>query len=201
VSRILIVEDDFELREVLAETLLERGHFVDGACDGKDALDRLTAGPAPDVILLDLMMPNMSGWQFRARQLAMQGIAHIPTIVMSTGANLQRAAIAADYFVPKPVNLQALLLAITKCANDAETRTTQELPIVPAIEVEDHESSWRLVSPKAGEMTRWQDDHGRWVSLSLGEDEGLLVVQDDRGRRFRFDEYEDALKFCRSLRT
>jgi CheY-like chemotaxis protein len=200
VSRILIVEDDFELREVLAESLLERGHAVESACDGRDALDHLTSGPRPDVILLDLMMPNMSGWQFRARQLAMQGVAAIPTIVMSTGANLQRAAITADYFVPKPVQMVALLSAIARCSADLDDRPTNEMPIIPLLET-DESAAWRLVAPKPGEMSRWQDERGHWVSVSLGEEEGVVLVENERGRRFKFDQYEDAIRFCRSLRT
>src|SRR5207253_187358 len=79
-----------------------------GAPDGRGALVRLSVGPPPDAILLDLMMPVMSGWQFRARQLALPAFASIPTIVMAAIGNLQRAAITADHFLPKPLRLEEL---------------------------------------------------------------------------------------------
>jgi CheY-like chemotaxis protein len=106
VSRILIVEDDFELRETIAATLADHGYTVESASDGRDAFERLSRGPLPDAILLDLMMPNMSGWQFRERQQAIPALAAIPTIVMSASHDAESCG---DAFLAKPLHMDELL--------------------------------------------------------------------------------------------
>jgi CheY-like chemotaxis protein len=111
---LLIVEDDYELRETLAHTLSESGYAVESVSDGSEALARLNAGLCADLILLDLMMPVMNGWQFRARQLANPRLAAIPTIVMTATANLQTAAVSADDFLPKPLRLDQVLGAVAR---------------------------------------------------------------------------------------
>ena len=65
---ILLVEDDFDVREALAETLRDEGYAVECAVDGEQALDYLRGGGRPGLILLDLMMPRMSGSEFRMVQ-------------------------------------------------------------------------------------------------------------------------------------
>jgi CheY-like chemotaxis protein len=62
---ILLVEDDFDVREALVETLRDRGYEVESASDGEQALHILQGGARPGLILLDLMMPRMSGSEFR----------------------------------------------------------------------------------------------------------------------------------------
>ena len=66
-SCILVVEDDRVVREVVSDALVDAGYAVASAADGADALDQLHDHPA-DAILLDLMMPVMDGWTFRAEQ-------------------------------------------------------------------------------------------------------------------------------------
>src|SRR5512134_1738251 len=63
-ARVLVVEDDHDLRELIAHWLEERRYLVTEAADGKDAVDLLEAGLDPDVILLDLTMPRMDGRAF-----------------------------------------------------------------------------------------------------------------------------------------
>ncbi len=63
-ARVLVVEDEHELRELIAHWLETRGYQVVQAADGRDAVDLLEAGLEPDVILLDLTMPRMDGRQF-----------------------------------------------------------------------------------------------------------------------------------------
>lgn len=88
-ARILLVEDDAALRCALSELLRENGYEVACATDGRDALAQLGTRPAPSVILLDLVMPVMDGWAFRAEQRRDPLLAAIPTIVIS-------ASLAAD---------------------------------------------------------------------------------------------------------
>lgn len=115
-SRILLVEDDDDMRLDLAELLREEGHVVATAANGQEALDWLRdQAPSTDLILLDLMMPVMSGWEFRTRQLAEPRTARIPVVVM-TGVDLRRADAdlqAAAYFV-KPLDLDGLLRAVRR---------------------------------------------------------------------------------------
>ncbi len=78
---LLLVEDDPDIRESVSELLEEEGYCVWQATNGREALDVLEAGCRPDVILLDLMMPVMTGWEFLSRQQALD--ASIPVCVIS----------------------------------------------------------------------------------------------------------------------
>jgi CheY-like chemotaxis protein len=82
-ARILVVEDDPDLRTSLADALTDLGYDVRVAGNGAEALAALERGERPDVILLDLMMPVMDGWTFRTLQRRDPGLADIPTIVVS----------------------------------------------------------------------------------------------------------------------
>lgn len=79
---ILVVEDDGALRATLADTLRAEGFEVREAADGRAALDALESGLRPDLIVLDLMMPVMNGWEFRAAQLRDPDLSHIPVLVL-----------------------------------------------------------------------------------------------------------------------
>ncbi len=115
-ARILVVEDDSDLRQSLAELLEGEGCEVACAKDGQDALRQLD-GPAPQAILLDLMMPGMDGWTFRSRQRADPRLARIPTVVISAayaGDAREVAALAPDAFLPKPFDLGSLIDALKR---------------------------------------------------------------------------------------
>jgi CheY-like chemotaxis protein len=116
---VLIVEDDFEIREILTEVLEDRGYSVAGAAHGEEALDWLHQHQPPRLILLDLMMPVMDGRQFRAAQQADPRIADVPVIVLSAdeadagGAS----ALGAVGHLQKPVRLATLLEIVDRyCA-------------------------------------------------------------------------------------
>ena len=111
---ILIVEDDEDLRDSLAELFEERGYAVVAAQNGQDALNRLVAGLVPCLILLDLMLPIVSGWEFRNQQLADPRFAQIPIIILSGIHNLRSEAqrLQAVAFVPKPLDFDRLFKAI-----------------------------------------------------------------------------------------
>jgi CheY-like chemotaxis protein len=120
--RILLVEDDPALRATLAEVLEERGYEVDCAGNGRQALDTLDRAPTPSAILLDLAMPVMDGWAFRAAQQRDPRLARIPTIVLS--ASLHADGREFDGPEPaaalaKPFDLNRLLDALRRCCHDA----------------------------------------------------------------------------------
>jgi two-component system response regulator MprA len=116
---VLLVDDEQDVLRALSELLESEGYKVVTATDGRDALERLHGGLRPDVILLDLMMPGMDGWDFRQEQLKDDDLGSIPVIVISA-AGLSRATVKDQLgdvdFLPKPPAVQALLDAIGRRA-------------------------------------------------------------------------------------
>jgi CheY-like chemotaxis protein len=108
---VLVVEDDEAIRDTLADILQYEGYTVVTACDGREAMFRLRGGPPPALILLDLMMPRMNGWEFRAEQLQAAEIASIPVVILSGAHDGLRQAtlLNATGFLPKPVEVLLLL--------------------------------------------------------------------------------------------
>lgn len=107
------------MHEVLRALLESEGYEVIGAVDGEEALDRLRSGAAPALIVLDLMLPRMDGFEFRARQRANPAWAGIPIVVYS---GIDRLAERVRVLEPsawfeKPIDPDSLLGAIEKCCN------------------------------------------------------------------------------------
>jgi CheY-like chemotaxis protein len=113
---ILIVEDDLDLREALSEVLRDEGYTVAMAADGQEALDHLRRQSRPSLILLDLTMPVMNGWQFRAEQRQDPDLSGIPVVVLSAGDHLaeQVAPLGIADYVRKPIELRHLLRLIER---------------------------------------------------------------------------------------
>jgi len=112
-QRLLVVEDDFMLRQHLAELLAEEGYYVSSAADGAEALWRLEREPLPSAILLDLVLPKMNGISFREAQLESPMLRDIPTIVMSaTGGVRDLQPLRFAEVLPKPVPFERLLEAL-----------------------------------------------------------------------------------------
>ena len=118
--RLLIVEDDADIRESLGELLAAEGFTVCVADNGRTALDALAIDPLPDVILLDLMMPIMSGEQFRVAQLAEPRIADIPIVIMSAARELTQTAqrLGASGVLKKPIGIEAVVDCLRSAVND-----------------------------------------------------------------------------------
>lgn len=119
--RILLVEDDTDLREALGEALVESGHNVIFAVDGTEGLQQMRAY-RPDVVVLDLMMPKFDGWQFRLAQRNDPMLAATPVVVISASTSPTAEAIDADLYLRKPLDVQTLLHAIEDVINVSARR-------------------------------------------------------------------------------
>ncbi len=113
---VLLVEDDPDVREATATFLECSGFDVAVAGDGRDALGSLEGGLRPCLILLDLMMPRLSGFEFRRIQLADPKIAAIPVVVLSAAGDLARrtAHLTPDDVLAKPPDLSVLAALIER---------------------------------------------------------------------------------------
>ena len=121
-SRLLVVEDDQGIREPLAALLIEEGYEIALAENGQDALGKLRAGRNPDLIVLDLRMPVMDGWEFRAIQKQDPTLGLIPVVAISADASAQAVAISADAYLRKPLDPSELLRTIERILFDREWR-------------------------------------------------------------------------------
>lgn len=117
--RLLLVEDDTSIRTTLAELLREEGLIVTAAANGREALDELRTSAPPDVVLLDLMMPLMDGWEFRVEQRNDALLSAIPIIAMSANMSAKARAIAADAYIRKPIDFPELLRQIGAVVENA----------------------------------------------------------------------------------
>jgi signal transduction histidine kinase len=122
---LLVVEDDADIREALDGLLSMEGFRVAGCSNGREALDWLRASPRPDVIVLDLMMPVMDGWQFRVAQKHDPELATIPVVALSADATAKAAAIDADAYLKKPVEYETLIDTIDRLLVASEHRELQ----------------------------------------------------------------------------
>jgi CheY-like chemotaxis protein len=111
--RVLIVDDDDKLRALIARVVQVNGWTPLTASNGEVACDVLCTQLSPHVIVLDLLMPVMKGWQFRARQLANTQWAPIPIVVLSGAQHVERA-MRADAVVPKPFTFDQLLTTLQR---------------------------------------------------------------------------------------
>ena len=112
---VLVVDDDFDIRDIVTEILEHRGYTVASASDGAEALELLRE-VRPGVILLDLNMPVMSGSEFRAAQERDPSLREIPTVVMTAVGRMREhvAALNVELALAKPVSLQELLDAVAR---------------------------------------------------------------------------------------
>ncbi len=110
----LVVDDERDIREAVAEVLKDEGFEVIDACDGAEALSQLRAHH-PAVVLLDLMMPGMNGWEFCAARKREPDLDAIPVIVISALGKV--SGIDAAAFLQKPFDLEALVSAVRRYAD------------------------------------------------------------------------------------
>jgi CheY-like chemotaxis protein len=115
--QILIIEDDASIRDMLCECLADEGYDVAGARHGQEALDYLrTHQPLPDLLLLDMAMPVMNGWEFLAMWERDPHLARIPVVMLTAAANgyLQHDLPKQVQVVAKPVDINTLLELVAR---------------------------------------------------------------------------------------
>jgi CheY-like chemotaxis protein len=118
--RVLVVEDDAGVRQTLADVLQDVGYMVDGAVDGAEAIEQMERS-RPDLVLLDLHMPGMDGWEFLAVKAARSGLAEVPVLVLSAASergidNAQEHG--APIYVRKPFALEDLLAKVERLTHE-----------------------------------------------------------------------------------
>lgn len=114
VDYVLIVDDDVDLRQTLCDVLNDEQVATVGAGNGQEALTHLLHNPPPRLILLDLMMPVMNGWEFRAVQRSDPRLADLPIAVLSGDNEVAQVAaqLGAAGYLSKPISLEALLALV-----------------------------------------------------------------------------------------
>ena len=114
---ILVVDDDPAIRDVLVQVLEDEGHHAVSAANGREALQHLeNTHEHTCLILLDLMMPDMSGTDFVVSQRRNSQLANIPVVIVSADHRVSDAArsLAVDGFVQKPIDLNWLIETVER---------------------------------------------------------------------------------------
>ena len=109
---VLVVEDDPDLRELIAEILVGDGFPVETAPHGLAALQRMRAGYAPDVILTNLLMPVLDGYALSAELQRHTGWNKIPLVVLTTGKVKEEALTKVQSILLKPIDIDTLLTKV-----------------------------------------------------------------------------------------
>ena len=122
-KHILIVEDDADSRRALTNALEDEGYTIAARENGSEALEYLRESPRPHLIVLDLVMPGMDGWEFRHLQSQDARLASIPVIGVSAVGKL----VDVDVSLRKPVDYDELLAAVARYVGRAP-RPTARLP-------------------------------------------------------------------------
>jgi DNA-binding response OmpR family regulator len=123
-KRILCIEDEPEMIDLIRLILGRRGFQVSGATGGKEGLEAVRS-QRPDLVLLDLMMPDMDGWEVYQQMKADEATRHIPVIVVTAKAQsidkvLGLHIAKVDDYIAKPFSPQELLTSVEKTLNEKE---------------------------------------------------------------------------------
>jgi CheY-like chemotaxis protein len=112
---VLLIDDDPDARETMSFILESAGYCVRTATNGFEGIERLRSEQAPCLILLDLMMPVMNGWEFRDAQVRDPKLAAIPIVVVTgAGQAVRRGSSLAADVLEKPVTLEALMSTVQR---------------------------------------------------------------------------------------
>jgi len=143
-----IVEDNEDIRDALAEGLRDAGYRVAAYGRAREALEDMDRGRRPDLIVLDLMMPEMDGWSFRLEQRKRPHLREIPVIAVSADVSPKARAIDVDAYLRKPIELGRLCTVVDQLlAANARKQVAQK-----GIELERLRSLGMLVASVAHEV-------------------------------------------------
>jgi CheY-like chemotaxis protein len=119
-KRVLVVDDERMIRELVAEALREAGYRVETAANGADALQLMRAAPPPHAIVLDLMMPRLDGTSFVQIMRLDPRLCTVPIVLVTAAYGAANAAerIGAQTCITKPFELDALIEAVTRVIDE-----------------------------------------------------------------------------------
>jgi CheY-like chemotaxis protein len=115
----MVVDDDEHIRDALSMILEDEGFEALCVDNGRAALDVLNGGQRPCVILLDLMMPVMDGWQFRQVQKSTPEHSDIPVVVITAAGASATSTIDANKVLHKPITADAIMSAVSEYCDAA----------------------------------------------------------------------------------
>ncbi len=183
-SRILVVDDDAWILRMVTTVLEKRGYTVETASDGQEALEKACA-TNPDLVVTDVMMPNMDGWALIKALRARAEFAFLPVIFLtalgSDDDRIRGFRLGADDYLPKPFRFEELDLRVSKCLKQSEKveqMARERLETQPPVE-----------DAKEDESSGLQGDLSQvglsalMVLLEMERKSGVLVVHDDDNSR------------------
>ena len=129
-KRVLVVEDEADIREMLSGVLNEEGYEVLSAVHGQDALNKLERGFNPNVILLDLMMPVLNGFELLRVLYRTPRWSSIPVVIVTASQGWDAIDLGSSAIIPKPFDLDVLLLTLRRllAVSAATAQGTKRLP-------------------------------------------------------------------------
>ena len=113
----MVVEDDEPIRDTLREIIEMEGYRVVTAANGRDALTYLRAGELPSLMLLDLMMPVMNGWELYGLMQEEATLAAIPVVILTAAGPRATQSIEMPRVEHKPLRIERLIEMLHDCAN------------------------------------------------------------------------------------
>jgi len=127
--RVLVVEDDPFLREAICDVLQTEGLQTFESANGSEALEQLSRNASPDLIVLDLAMPTMSGWELRERLRESPVLDPIPVLILSALVEdgVDRPAGRTEYHLGKPFNTEMLLACVRRAIGDPREPGTDRI--------------------------------------------------------------------------
>ena len=138
---ILHVDDDARVREVVGEVLTRAGHVCVGVANGLDALEHVASFGAPALVLVDLTMPVMNGWQLLAERRKSARLTHVPFVALTASGALDAAELGVAEILRKPVDIDRLLAVARRYAGTGRSGTyqaiTPETPNTPRVRKND----------------------------------------------------------------
>jgi diguanylate cyclase (GGDEF)-like protein len=184
-KRILIIDDDKDIRQLLVHMLTKQSYIIIEACDGLDGLEKLKS-ESPDMVMVDVMMPRMNGFEFCEEASRLNSKKHIPIIIMTAQDDQDSVNLAYDKgatdFITKPINKAKLIHRVQFSLRASET--TEKLA---------NRERQLLSAQKIAKMGEWIYDRGK--NEFLFSDEVANIFGVDKKQKLS---YENLMKFVDS---